>query len=387
VPVRSRSLPYGRHHVTDEDVRAVESVLRGDWLTTGPAVEAFESALRQVTKAAHAVAVSSGTAALHVACATLDLRPDDEVIVPSLTFAATANAVVYCGGTPVFAEIDPQTLCLDPRDVARRVTARTRAIMTVHYAGLAESLRALSAVAAAHRVPLIEDAAHALGAADDGKRVGGASDLATFSFHPVKHATTGEGGAVTTTSDETAARMRRLRNHGLDTDVRSRERKNTWRYEMVELGWNYRLSDVGAALGTSQLTRLDGVLARRRQLARGYITAFADADAVAVQRVADPDSHAWHIFPILLQLDRLRIDRDAFVTALRAEGIGANVHYAPTHLQPYYRSRFGHRAGVLPITEGVCARLVTLPLFPEMTERDQSDVVSAVRKLLTWYHQ
>lgn len=383
--MRARTLPYGRQSVTDDDVRAVDAVLRGDWLTTGPAVDAFEAALRDVLGAPHTVAVSSGTAALHVACATLDLAPGDEVIVPSLTFAATANAVVYCGGTPVFAEVDRGTFCLDATDVERRITPRTRAIMTVHYAGLPAGLERLRARAREHDLPLIEDAAHALGAHADGARVGSGSQLATFSFHPVKHVTTGEGGAIATTSDVLARRMRRLRNHGLDTDIRMRERANTWRYEMVELGWNYRLTDIGAALGTVQLRRLDANLARRRQLARLYLSAFGEDEVVQAQRVDDVDAHAWHIFPILLGVERLRVDRDAFVRALRAERIGANVHYAAAHLQPYYRSRFGHREGELPITEDICSRLVTLPLYPAMTDADLDDVVAAVRKLIAWY--
>jgi perosamine synthetase len=348
-------------------------------------VDAFEDDLRSATGATQAVAVSSGTAALHVACATLDLAPGDEVIVPALTFAASANAVVYCGGTAVFAEASPDTFCLDPDDVRKRLTPRTKAIMTVHYAGLPANLSALRQIAADRGIPLIEDAAHALGATTDGKRVGTTSQLATFSFHPVKHITTAEGGAIATSDAATAARMRRLRNHGLDTDVRSRERVNTWRYEMVELGWNYRLSDVGAALGSSQLKRLDAGLARRRELAKQYREAFRGIDALACQRVDEPDAHAWHIFPVALQAGRLRIERDAFVSALRAERIGANVHYAPTHLQPYYRARFGHAQGELPITEDIASRLVTLPLFPAMSDHDLGDVVSAVRKLVAWY--
>lgn len=384
-PVRDQTLPYGRQTVTAEDIRAVEEVLRGDWLTTGPAVDRFEAALSDAIGASDVVVVSSGTAALHLACATLDLAPGDEVILPSLTFAASANAIEYCGGTPVFAEVAQDTLCLDPVDVERRLTERTRAVMTVHYAGLPANLPELRALTGSRGIPLLEDAAHALGARDGEALVGARSHLATFSFHPVKHVTTAEGGAIATNAPELARRLRRLRNHGLDTDVRARERASTWRYEMVELGWNYRLSDVGAALGASQLRRLGSGLARRRELARAYFEAFRNTDAIELPRVAEPDGHAWHIFPILLGAGHLRIDRDAFVTALRAEHIGANVHYAPTHLQPYYRGRYGHRPGELPITEDVCARLVTLPLYPAMSDADLADVVSAVSKLVAWY--
>lgn len=378
-------LPYGRQSVHESDVAAVATVLRGDWLTTGPAIEAFEAGLRGVTGASDVVAMSSGTAALHVACATLDLEPGDEVIVPSLTFAASANAVVYCGGTPIFAEVSPETFCLDPADVRRRLTPRTRAIITVHYAGLVSQLAELRAIASAEGLTLVEDAAHALGARDGQDPVGRRSRLATLSFHPVKHVTTGEGGAVATDSAELGARMRRLRNHGLDTDIRARERSGTWRYEMVELGWNYRLSDIGAALGCAQLERLEGGLKRRRELARSYIDRLSEIPALQTQRVADADAHAWHFFPIALRREALSIERDGFLSALRAEGIGANVHYAATHLQPFYRERFGHRSGELPVTEDVTSRLISLPLFPGMTRRDQEDVVAAVTKISRWY--
>lgn len=370
--------------MTPGDIDAVSAVLRGEWLTTGPTVEAFEAKLREVTGAADVVAVSSGTAALHVACATLDLRPGDEVIVPSLTFAASANAVLYVGGKPVFAEVDPGTFALDPADVARRITPRTRAVMVVHYAGLAVDLAPFAAIARANGLAVIEDAAHALGARDEKGTVGASSELATFSFHPVKHVTTGEGGAIATRTAKRAARMRRLRNHGLTSDVRTREAGDTWQYDLVELGFNYRLSDVGAALGLSQLSRLDADLGRRRALARQYAEAFADVPEIVPQRVDHPDDHAWHIYPVLVGRG-LRIDRDGFVRALRAERIGANVHYAPVHLLALYRQRSSGVPGTLPVTQDVCARIMTLPLFPAMTDQDLRSVIDAVRRIIDFY--
>jgi perosamine synthetase len=384
-PIRERPLPYGRQAITDADVAAVSAVLRGDWLTTGPAVGEFEQGLADVTGAADVVAVSSGTAALHAACATLDLQSGDEVILPSLTFAASANAVLYVGGTPVFAEIDPTTFLLDPADVARRVTPRTRAIMVVHYAGLPADPQPLGELARGHGLAVIEDAAHALGARQAGGPVGAASELATFSFHPVKHVTTAEGGAIVTSSTKHAERLRRFRNHGLSSDVRTREAQNTWQYDLVELGFNYRLSDVGAALGISQLSRLPANLARRRALARLYRESLADVSELQPQRVADIDAHAWHLFPVLLRDGALRIDRDGLVRALRAELIGANVHYAPVHLLTLYRQRLHTSAGMLPVTEDVCARILTLPMFPAMTDDDHASVIRALRRIVDWY--
>ena len=384
-PTRDRMLPYGRQTVTDEDRAAVDAVLRGDWLTTGPAIPAFEAALREVTGAAHVVAMNSGTAALHAAVATLDLAAGDEVILPSLTFAASANAILYCGGRPVFAEVHADTFCLDPADVERRISPRTRAIMTVHYAGSTDGMPALREIAERHGLPLVEDAAHSLGARDGQRPAGAASELATLSFHPVKHITTAEGGAVVTRSAERAARMRRFRNHGISLDVQERARRNTWHYEVTDLGYNYRLPDVGAALGTSQLQRLPEQLKRRRQLASRYMDAFANIDAITCQRTTDVASHAWHIFPILISRTHLRADRDAVVAALRAENIGANVHYDPVHLHPYYQRRLSSGPGDLPITEDICARLVTLPLFAAMSDTDQTDVINALRRIVMWY--
>ncbi len=384
-PIRTTRLPYGRHHVEAEDVEAVARVLEGDWLTTGPAVDRFEEAIRGITGALHVVAVNSGTAALHAACSAVGLRPGDEMILPSLTFVASANAAVYLGAVPVFAEIDPQTLLLDVGDVKRRVTPRTRAIMTVHYAGMPAETHELRSFAAANGLRVIEDAAHALGAGKAGDRVGAHSDIATFSFHPVKHVTTGEGGAVVCAALEDAEFVRRFRNHGFSSDTRARERSNTWATEMVELGFNYRLSDIGAALGCSQIGRLDQILERRRTLATRYTKALSQIDGVRPQVVVQPSEHAWHIYPIVVDGQRLRVDRDHVIRALRAEGIGVNLHYPPVHLHPYYRRRFGFKRGHLPVTETIADRLITLPLFTDMTARDQDDVLEALRKVLTFY--
>lgn len=379
-PIRATPLPYGRHTISKDDIATVTAILRSDWLTTGPTIELFERALAQQIGAAHVVAVSSGTAALHAACAAADIGPGDEVIVPSLTFVATANAVVYRGATPVFADIDGETLMLDPIAARRAVTERTQAIIVVHYAGAPADVAALRALGPT----VIEDAAHALGAIGPDGPVGSRSRLAAFSFHPVKLLTTGEGGAIATDSAEMAAVMRRFRNHGLSSDAREREHAGSWQYAMTSLGFNYRLTDIGAALGLSQLGRVDVLLRRRRDIALRYLRLFDDAPFLRVPR-SDPERSAWHFFPILLEPSALRISRDEFIRALRADRIGANVHYAPVHLQPFYRQRFGTAEGQLRVSEDVAARLVTLPLFPAMTDRDVDDVVTATCRIASWF--
>jgi perosamine synthetase len=378
---RPARLPYGRQSIDDADVEAVVRALRSDFVTTGPLVDEFERRLAEHVGAAHAVAVSSGTAALHAAVVAAGVEAGDEVIVPPLTFAATANAVCYLGATPVFADVRRDTLNLDPARVQAAITPRTRAIVTVDFAGQPSDLEPLRALAAARGLVLIEDAAHALGAHYRGRPVGSAfADLVTLSFHPVKHITTGEGGMVLTADAALAARLRRFRNHGIDADATERAARGEWYYQMLDLGFNYRLTDIQCALGLSQLARLDGFVARRRALAARYVEALADLPAVQLPAVAADVRHAWHIFPVLLDLERLAIDRRTVFTALRAEGIGVNVHYIPVYWHPYYTRR-GYQRGLCPVAEWAYERLLTLPLFPAMDDRDVDDVVRAVARI------
>jgi perosamine synthetase len=327
------------------------------------------------------VAVSSGTAALHLAAFAAGLGPGDEAIVPPLTFAATANAVLYLGATPVFADVRSDTLTLDPEWVAEKLTPRTRAIIGVDFAGLPCDWDRLHVLAQRTGARLIDDAAHALGAAYRGRPLGALADLTTLSFHPVKHVTTGEGGMVTTDDAGLAERARRFRNHGITMDASERFSRGEWHYEMVDLGFNYRLTDVQCALGLSQLGRLDDALARRRAIAARYRAALAGVPGLALQALPEGSAHAWHIFPILLDLDRLAGDRRAIFAALRAEGIGVNVHYIPVYWHPYYQ-RLGYAKGLCPVAEAVYERLITLPLFPAMTDADVEDVLTAVRKVI-----
>lgn len=383
-PVRAASLPYGRHGLTEEDVQAVVAALRSDWLTTGPRVPAFERAVAELVGARHAVAVSSGTAALHAAAFAAGVGPGDEVVVPAITFAASANAACYLGGTPVFADVRADTLNVDPDDVARRMTERTRALVAVDYAGQPADLDRLGALARERGLPLIEDAAHALGAEYRGRRVGGIADLTTFSFHPVKHVAAGEGGLVATDDADMAARLRRFRNHGLETEFRERDASGLVYSPMVDLGYNYRITDLQCALALSQMSRLESGLKRREEIAQRYRAELGALPALTLPAVELHVRHAWHIFPVLLDLDRLTVDRRAVLAALRAENIGATVHYVPVYWHPYYQAR-GYPRGLCPRAEEAFARLLTLPLFPGMTERDVDDVLAAVRKVIGHY--
>jgi UDP-4-amino-4,6-dideoxy-N-acetyl-beta-L-altrosamine transaminase len=393
-------LPYGRQCVEDDDIAAVAAVLKSDYLTTGPFVEDFERAFAAKMGAGHAVACSSGTAALHLAAAALGLGPDDAVVVPSLTFLATANAARYVGAEVLFADVDPETGLLGADHVEAALTRagglRPGAVFAVHLNGHVADMAALGAVCRERGLVLVEDASHAAGAADTvgGARVpvGGCahSAMATFSFHPVKAITMGEGGLVTTNDAAIAERLRRLRNHGIEREPRNFTNRaaaftngapNPWYYEMPELGWNYRASDIACALGLSQLRKLDRFLERRRALAALYDKLLAPlAPAVRpVPRRASFQS-GWHLYAVLIDFEGLGIGRAEVMNELRAQGIGTQVHYIPVHHQPYYRTRYGGLR--LPGAERYYARCLSLPLFPGMTDADVARVADALSAVL-----
>ena len=376
---RASMLPYGRQSIDETDIAAVVAALRSDWLTTGPRVAEFEDAFARAVGAREAVAVSSGTAALHASLAALEVGPGDEVIVPALTFAASANAAVYQGATPVFADVEADTLLVDHRCVAALIGSRTRAIVAVDYAGQPCDYTELRRVTG--RLPLVADACHALGASDRGRPVGTLAELSTFSLHPVKHVTSGEGGMVTTESPELAARMRTFRNHGITTDHRQREQAGHWEYDMPELGFNYRLTDIQCALGRSQLARLTDWIARRRTIAARYDAALADLAGVSPLRTRSGAVHAYHLYVVQLDEARIGADRASVFRALRALGIGVNVHYRPVHLHSFYRRQFGYGPGLCPVAEREYTRILTLPLFPAMTDEDVEDVIGALHEV------
>jgi perosamine synthetase len=380
-PVRSSYLPYGTQQIDDDDIAAVVETLKSGWLTTGPKVGEFESAFAAFTGSKHAVAVSNGTAALHAAVHALDIGPGDEVIVTPMTFAASSNCVLYTGATPVFADVDADTLLLNPNAVEAKITPKTRAIVAVDYGGQPCNYDALQQIADQHGLHLIDDACHALGGCYRGRSVGTLADLNTFSLHPVKHMTTGEGGVITTDDDDLASKMRVFRNHGITTDHRQRQQSGSFFYEMVELGFNYRITDFQCALGISQLQKLGGWVKKRQQIAQWYDKAFAELDYVTPLTVRDDVEHGYHLYIVRFDLDTLKMDRTAIYQALRAENIGVNVHYIPVHLHPYYQNHVGTSRGLCPVAEAAYESILTLPIFPAMTESDVLDVVSACRKL------
>ncbi len=384
-PVRNQLLPYGRQSIGEDDIQAVVDVLRSDWLTTGPKVGEFEEAFAAWVGSRYAVSFSSGTAALHGAAFAAGLKPGDEAITTPMTFAATANCVLYQGATPVFADVSADTLNLDPEKVTARITPRTRAILPVNYAGHPADLDAILALAARHGLIVIEDACHALGAEYRQRRTGSMAHMTVFSFHPVKHLATGEGGMVTTDRADYAEALRRFRNHGISSDARQRQSQGQWHYEMVLLGFNYRLTDIACALGLSQLKKLEENLSRRREIAARYAAAFRNLAGIVLPGVRADVNPAWHLYPIRLNLEKLTADRARFFRALRAENIGVNVHYIPVHRHPYYRDRFGYRGGEYPVAENAYERLISLPMFHGMSDQDVEDVVNAVCKVTEHY--
>lgn len=383
-PVRNALLPYGHQCIDEDDIKAVVDVLRSDWLTTGPKVAEFEKRFAEMVGAKYAVAVNSGTAALHAAAFAAGIGPGDEVITTPMTFAASANCVLYCGGRPVFADVEADTLLLDPSSVESKVSPKTKAIIAVDYAGQPCDYDALKKLSDEHGLILIADACHALGATYKNRKVGTLADMTVFSFHPVKHITTGEGGMVVTDNPDFAVKLRAFRNHGITADHRQREADGSWFYEMAELGYNYRLPDINCALGLSQLKKLDKFVARRRQIAALYDSAFADIPALFPLARRDDRNSSYHLYVVRLNLSKLNASRQQVFGALRAENIGVNVHYIPVYWHPYY-NKLGYGKGLCPVAEKAYEEIITLPLFPAMSDRDAEDVIKAVKKVLSAY--
>ena len=385
-PVRKTRLSYGHQYIDEADIQAVTETLRSDFLTCGPKVSQLETRLCEITGAAHCVTVSNGTAALHTACLAAGVGPGDEVITTPITFAASANAILYCGGRPVFADIDPGTYAIDPKSVEERITTKTKAVIAVDFTGQACDYDAIRSICCRHGLLRIEDAAHSIGTVYRGTPVGSVADLTTFSFHPVKTITAGEGGAVTAMDEELAQRARLFARHGITREsTLLRERGNSnWYYEQRQLGYNYRLTDIQCALALSQLEKLDRFSTRRKALVRQYDEAFRELPGVFVQKETGGSDTVRHLYILRLDLARLRCGRREFYDALQAENIGVNVHYIPVYYFPYYRE-LGYQKGLCPCAEAYYESCLTLPLFYGMTDQDQQDVVEAVKKVLTYY--
>jgi perosamine synthetase len=386
-PVRETLLPYGRQWLDQADIDAVVHTLHSPFITQGPAITEFENRVAEYSGARYAVAFTNGTAALHATCFAAGIGPGDEVITTPLTFLASSNCVLYQGGSPVFADIDPVTYNIDPQEVERKITSRTKAIIPVDFSGQPAEMDRIRKIASQYDLVVIEDAAHSLGASYNGKRVGTLADMTMFSFHPVKHITTGEGGIIVTDNEEYARKLRMFRSHGMtrEPDELTRE-EGPWYYEMQELGYNYRMTDMQAALGTSQMDKLDVFVSKRREIVEMYNRAFSGMDGIVLPAQHPKASSSWHLYVTCWKADQFTVSRRTIFEALRAENIGVNVHYYPVYMQPYYQ-RLGYPAGLCPHAERYYEESITLPLFPAMGEQDVSDVISAVKKVYTHYYR
>ncbi len=383
-PVRHTMLPYGRQDINQADIQSVVDVLKTDWLTTGPKVSEFESEFANVVGATEAVSVSSGTAALHASMHALNVGIGDEVILPAITFAATANCILYQGGTPVFADVDSTTLLLDINKLESKINSNTKAIVAVDYAGHPCDYDALRNLADQHNIALVADACHSLGGMFGERSVGSLADINAFSFHPVKAITCGEGGMITMADKLLAEKIRTFRNHGITTDHHHRSTKGEFHYDMAGLGFNYRLTDVQSALGINQIKRLSEFTKCRRAIAAQYNSMFEEHAVIDTLNVDSRVFHPYHLYVVKLRLENLKVDRDNIFAALRAENIGVNVHYLPVYLHSYYRA-LGYRLGSCPVAEKVYEQILSLPIFSTMTREDVEDVVAACNKVFSAY--
>lgn len=371
-------IPYGRQSIDEEDIQAVIETLKSDYLTTGPKIAEFEKCVAEYVGVKYAVAVSNGTAALHVACLAAGIGDGDEVITTPITFVASANCVLYLGAKPVFADIKPDTYNIDPEDVKKKISDKTKAIIAVHFTGQPCEMDKLQQIAKEHNLLLIEDAAHALGADYKGQRIGGISDLTTLSFHPVKHITTGEGGMITTNSKELYEKLLIFRSHGITRNPELMIKNDgDWYYEQQELGYNYRMTDIQCALGISQMKKLDAFVQRRREIAEKYQNAFSNCSGLILPWQQEGCHNSWHLYVIQVK-DK---DRKQIFDALKARNIGVNVHYIPVYTQPYYRQH-GFEEICCPEAELLYHRIISLPIYPGLTEEEQDYVIEQVKELV-----
>lgn len=387
-PALERPIGYGRQYIDDDDIQAVVDVLKSDYLTCGPKIAEAEEKLCRITGAKHAVLIANGTAALHATCFAAGVGPGDEVITTPLTFAASANCALYCGARPVFADIDPDTYNIDPECVEKLITDKTKAVVAVDFTGQAVELDRLRDICRRHGLILIEDAAHALGTKYDGKPVGSIADMTEFSFHPVKTCTAGEGGAVTTDDDALYEKLALFRTHGITRDpaLMDKPTEGGWYYQQVALGYNYRVTDMQAALLSSQLDKLDRFAARRKELVKRYDEAFSAMKEITVQKEIPQSDTVRHLYLLQFNLEMLTCGRKELYDALKAEGVGVNVHYIPTYTFPYYKG-LGYAPGLCPHAERLYERIVSIPLFYSLTDEQQEQVIEAVRKVIAYYRK
>lgn len=374
-------IPYGQQWVDEDDIQAVVETLKSEYLTQGPKIKEFEDKLCKTVNAEYAVAISNGTAALHAACFAAGIGEGDEVITSPITFAASANCALYVGAKPVFADINPGTYNIDPKDIERKITRRTKAVIPVHFTGQPCEMDEIMNIAREHDLTVIEDGAHALGAGYKGEKIGSIADMTTFSFHPVKHITTGEGGAITTNRKDLYEKLLMFRSHGITRDSdKLMENHGPWYYEQQFLGYNYRMTDIQAALGVSQLNKLDLFLRKRKEYATRYNEGFSKVKEVITPFQGDFADSAWHLYVVCLKLEQLSVGRREIFEALREKNIGVNVHYVPVYYHPYYQ-KLGYPKGLCPNAEKLYECMITLPLFPKMEKEDVDYVVESVKEV------
>ena len=388
VPAPSIKVPFHRATMGEKEVNAVAEVIRSGWLTMGAKTFQFEREFASYVGARHAVAVSSCTAGLHLSLEAAGIGPGDEVLLPTTTFTATAEVVTYLGARPVLVDIDPVTLNLDVINAECKITARTRAIIPVHFGGQPCDLAEIRALADKYRLRVVEDAAHALPSTYRGRKIGAVSELTAFSFYATKTLSTGEGGMVTTENEDHASRMRVMRLHGISRDAWKRyTAEGTWYYDVIEAGYKYNLTDMQAALGIVQLEKCDAMQQARKDIAAHYDSQFGSIDALQLPEVLPDRSTSWHLYVLRLHLKALRIDRDTFIRELAARGVSASVHFIPLHLQPFYQRNFQYKKGDLPVAEEQYLRSVSLPIYPGMTSGEISHVVESVSDVVRDFHQ
>lgn len=388
-PVRDTKIFYGRQNVTEDDVKAVSEVLVSDYITCGPTVKELEKNLADYCQAKYAVAVSNGTAALHCACIAAGLGPGDEVITTPLTFAASANCALYVGATPVFADINPKTYNIDPESIRAHITDKTKAVVAVDFTGQCVENEKIRAICDEYNLIFIEDAAHAIGSAYNGKKVGSLADMTCFSFHPVKTITCGEGGAITTNNEELYHKLVLAHTHGItkeDEFMEEAPHEGPWYYEQISLGYNYRLTDFQAAMLISQLKKLDSFKERRQAIVKKYNEAFKDIPEIIVQEEIPESDTCRHLYIIRLDLDKLKCTRREFFDAMSAENVHCQVHYIPVYYFPYYK-RLGYKEGLCPNAEEVYKGILSIPLYPTLTDKDTDDVIEAVKKITDYYRK
>lgn len=385
IPVRDTFLQYGRQYIDEEDISKVVEVLKGDYLTTGPYVKNFEEALAKKVGAQYAVAVTSGTAALHCAVIAAGIEKGDEVLVTPMTFAASANCILYVGATPIFVDVEENTGNIDVNKIEEKITDKTKAIIAVSYRGNPVKIDKIMDIAKKHNLIVIEDAAHAIGAKYKDSYVGNNADMTIFSFHPVKHITTGEGGAITTNDKELYRKLIEVRSHGITRNVDIMENKDDpWYYEQIDLGYNYRMPDINAALGASQIKKLDSFIEKRKELATLYSSMLKGNQYVTLLEDTEGGFNSEHIYVIKLNLEKLNCTRREVFSALIKENIGVNVHYIPVYFHPYYR-KLGYKRGICPVCEEFYERIITLPLHVSMNRDDVISVIKALDKVFKYY--